>query len=502
MAIEREIKLIAGVDFEMPDVTGGYPGLARGAVEHLHLDAVYYDTPTLALARAGVTLRSRTGEAAPIWTLKLDSTNDSGELARTELTFDEPLGPIPHDARLATRAHVRSQTLGPVLRLHTDRTQIHLELDGEPFLKLSDDKVVADAGTEPGTSFREIELELSSDPPDARAVEHVLGVIRAAGARQEDPLPKAFRALGDRALGPPDVEVIAVDKRATTGELVRHVIAKSVAQLVDHHPGVWLGEDPEHVHRFRVATRRLRSDLRTFEPMLDRHWTTWLRDELKWLGAQVGMGRDADVLAARLRSQMTSLPADDQVGIDCLRTRLTENSSDARQHVVAALSSDRYTELLDALVEAARQPRFAVEPPGLAQSRARTVVTRLVRRPWRKLKRAADALADDSPDPAFHAVRIRAKRVRYAAEAVEPVCGRNARRFAEAVERVQTVLGDHQDTAVAEAWLRDAAAAEPAAHLVIGELVTMERLERLRLRGEFASVWKKASRRKLRAWFR
>jgi hypothetical protein len=32
-------------------------------------------------------------------------------------------------------------------------------------------------------------------------------------------------------------------------------------------------------------------------------------------------------------------------------------------------------------------------------------------------------------------------------------------------------------------------------------LVAIERLERLRLRKKFKSVWKKASRRRLRTWF-
>jgi CHAD domain-containing protein len=110
-------------------------------------------------------------------------------------------------------------------------------------------------------------------------------------------------------------------------------------------------------------------------------------------------------------------------------------------------------------------------------------------------------LTAESPDAAFHAVRISSKRARYAAEAVAPLFGRDSRRFADAMAEVQSVLGDHQDTAVAEQWLRDAAKDVPSARLVIGELVAIERLERLRLRKKFKSVWKKASRRRLRTWF-
>ena len=40
-------------------------------------------------------------------------------------------------------------------------------------------------------------------------------------------------------------------------------------RLIANDPGVRLGKDPESVHQARVATRRLRSDLRTFRPILD-----------------------------------------------------------------------------------------------------------------------------------------------------------------------------------------------------------------------------------------
>lgn len=92
----------------------------------------------------------------------------------------------------------------------------------------------------------------------------------------------------------------------------------------------------------------------------------------------------------------------------------------ARAALLDALRSPSYDQLLDVLVSTARQPPIRNEPPGLADRPAAEVVARLMRRPWRRLKRAAEALAMDSPDTEWHAVRIRAKRCRYAAEAVAP----------------------------------------------------------------------------------
>ena len=133
--------------------------------------------------------------------------------------------------------------------------------------------------------------------------------------------------------------------------------------------------------------------------------------------------------------------------------------------------------------------------------RAADLAAGLIRRPWRRLKRAARALRKHSPDPQWHAVRIRAKQCRYAAEAVAPVYGPQARRFAASVAAVQDILGDHQDTVVAEAWLRNAGAGVSPACIAAGELIAAERLERARLRSRWPKVWKRASAKKLRRWW-
>ena len=67
------------------------------------------------------------------------------------------------------------------------------------------------------------------------------------------------------------------------------------------------GGDPEVVHQARVATRRLRSDLRTFEHFVDHEWAAELRAELRWLGAELGAVRDVEVLRDRLRADVAQL---------------------------------------------------------------------------------------------------------------------------------------------------------------------------------------------------
>ena len=76
---------------------------------------------------------------------------------------------------------------------------------------------------------------------------------------------------------------------ATAGAVVQRAIALSVIRLILHDPVVRIDVDPEGVHQTRVATRRLRSDLRTFRPLLDRDWVQGLRDELGWIARILGV---------------------------------------------------------------------------------------------------------------------------------------------------------------------------------------------------------------------
>jgi CHAD domain-containing protein len=106
-----------------------------------------------------------------------------------------------------------------------------------------------------------------------------------------------------------------------------------------------------------------------------------------------------------------------------------------------------------------------------------------------------------SPGQLEAARKAAAKHCRYAAEAVAPIYGRQAKRFAAAIAALQDLLGSHQDTVVAEAWLRDAGTSVPAACVTAGELIAGERLERSNLRSKWPRAWKRASASTLRRWF-
>lgn len=226
-------------------------------------------------------------------------------------------------------------------------------------------------------------------------------------------------------------------------------IAASTDRLDVELPRARLGHDPEGVHQARVATRRLRSDLRTFGPLLDEEWRDRTRAELRWLGDALGAVRDLDVLTMRFEA------AFDVVGVSpdgaaAIRSTLGNEGRAARQAMVRVIDDPRTSALLVELHRRAADP--PTTPSALGRAERRLVP--LVRRPWRKLVRAIKVLDDDASVAELHRVRLLAKRARYAAEAVEPVFGRDARRFAAALAKVQDRLGEMNDAAVSATWLR------------------------------------------------
>jgi hypothetical protein len=84
-----------------------------------------------------------------------------------------------------------------------------------------------------------------------------------------------------------------------------------------------------------VATRRLRTTLRTFRPMLDRAAAESLSEELRWLAGLLGAARDDDVLTDRLMTAVGSEPPELVVGPVAARIRQRLAASTARIQVTA-----------------------------------------------------------------------------------------------------------------------------------------------------------------------
>jgi CHAD domain-containing protein len=490
---EREAKLSAAPDFTFANLVEPGGGLVAEPLEVRQLRTTYYDTPDLRLARWGLSLRYRTGEG---WTVKLAGEGSGPMLVRDELVFDGP-GTQPPDAAIdLLRAFVREAPLAPVARLRASRRPIELrDQDGQPLGELTDDRVVVLDGRRVSRRFREIEVELAEQAPDG-ALDAVIQRLRKAGAEPVKVPSKYLQALGNPDPGPPEVRPEPVDGHATVDQLVRYDLSEAVLRLFRHDPIVRLGQDPEGVHQARVATRRFRSSLRSFGRALDPAWTARLRERAKWLADRLGAVRDADVLMARLEGLVERLPEADADGAGWLLKRLGRERDAAREALLRAMREGAYVQLLDEMLAAAASPMVVDGGKPAADALVPGVA-----KTWRKMRKEVRGAGESPSDAQLHRIRIRAKRCRYAAEAVVPVVGKPAERFAEAAEAIQEILGDHHDAVVAQAWLREAAASAPGrSALTAGLLIAAERDEAARARAQWETAWARLDSKKLRAW--
>ena len=249
------------------------------------------------------------------------------------------------------------------------------------------------------------------------------------------------------------------------------------------------------VHDARVAVRKLRSHLRTFAPVTDRAWGDELGEQLRWLGDVLGAARDADVLIARLSEHIEQLPSTDRRHSEQILAPFHARRDAAYQDLGRALRDPAYAKLLDAAIVAASAPHVC-----RPQRSAASVVPRLMRRVWKKLRDRVRLAGPEPTDRDLHRIRIQAKHTRYAAEALTPIVGNPARRFVHRAAELQGLLGKQHDAVAAGIALR--AHIPDSAHAFIGgEFAAIQRADAQHYRERFPRCWKRLARPKHRRFW-
>lgn len=412
------------------------------------LDATYHDTLALALADAGWSLRRRSGGTDAGWHLKRPSGQAD---ARTEVQAPDSAS-IPADLRQEVREVTGLEALVPVARLKTTRVETRLGIDGRFVATVARDAVTA--STAAGhVAWHEAEVELAPDA-DPALLDRVSLALERAGATRAAHESKVARAIGEvRRLEVPD------HADAPARDVMLAWSSRQVGVLQALEAGVRV-DAPDSVHKSRVATRRLRSLLKTFRPLFDRDRTDALRVELRWLGEMLGAPRDAEVLAEGFEKLLDDLGP--TVAAPDVRHRLLDHLAD--QHAQA------HAALLDALdgprADALRAALVAllVDPP-LRPGADRPADEVLPRLRERAIDEVASLRRWARREPGelerWHEVRKAAKAVRYAAEAmvgVSPELASDVDRWTAVTE----AFGVVQDTVVASSLIDEAADATGA----------------------------------------
>ncbi|WP_309604709.1 CHAD domain-containing protein [Phenylobacterium sp.] len=483
MPVDREVEL--KFTCRAADMAAVLAAAPPGRDETRELIGVYFDTPDRDLQKAGATLRVRDSNGLRTQTLKLGA----GLIRAEHEAPIEGLAPDPRRGPLA-KLLPRGACLRPVFNVQVTRRQRTVCFHNARIeLALDVGKVTCGERTSP---IGEVELELKDGPASA-----LFDLARELSAAA--PLDLAFDSKAARgqalmagegpALRPSgQIELAAA---VTVGGAFQAVARQALAQMADAAATLRDAPQAEAVHRLRVGARRFRGALKTFRPALAG--SQEVEAGLRWLGRSCDLARNLDAFA-----EETLQPAPGgrrRRGRAQLRATLEAARRCAREGVTATVSSARFRALMIgalAWIETgdwrggavARAPLPAYADKALKQH-LKTVLKR------GRAARDARGLAGDA---ARHRLRIAAKTLRYAAEALSGLYRKKpAERFLRRVRGLQDVLGQLNDLATAEP-LMAGLALSPDAAFAAGELLATRAAEAPRLIAEATHRLRKLGR--------
>jgi len=446
---ELELKFIVGprdANILADVLSAGEPPSVRA------LASIYFDTASHSLWRAGYTLRLRKDGRRWTQTIKSRSGLDGG-LARGE--WETPARRGAPDLAAARRTPLagvlpRRGRLAPLFRVTVERTSWRVvEPDG--VIEVSLDRGAAEAKGR-RVPILEVELELKSGDPGA-----LFALARRLG--QAVPLRLSFTTKADRGMalsvrtGEAARHFRAPELRGemTAGAAFRAIARASVAQIAGNAEALSSGGGEEAVHQMRVGARRLRGALSIFKAMLAEDRVDGIDAELRWLTGEFDAVRDLDVFLAGAFARIPPDEADRAT----LGRRLRRARAAALARARAAVASERFASLLiDGLIWIEAGPWTL---PGAAGSARRDspvadFAAGRLEKGRRKVERRGRGLKTMDRKER-HRLRIRAKTLRYGADAFVGLFGHphRAERFRDALKGFVECLGDLNDIAAGEA---------------------------------------------------
>jgi CHAD domain-containing protein len=417
--------------------------VVNGEVDHDTIDVThtYYDTPDRDLRAHGIELRRRADDDATGWLLKIP-----GEDGPVELTWalsDHP----PAEATTLLTGVTLGKNVDSVAEIHTvrERYRITRPESGGPLAEVDDDRVRAAVGDRL-LAWREIEVDAGAGA--GSVTKRLTRRLRAAGAHPS-------RHQSELARVAPESRT-EISVTPATQALVAY-LRTQIGQIVAGDIGLRRGQDP--IHDTRVAIRRLRSTLRVFAHELDASQIAGMDGELKWFAGLLGEVRDCEVQQRRFNEVLDDYP--DELVLGPVRARIRNDldavALPARAVVREAMESPRYLAVMALLA------RWRATPP-VGEDLGTGALRKRARRAERKADRRLAAALETGDDDMLHRARKAAKRARYAAELCQPLeKPKRVKRTIKHYKKIQSLLGDHQDTVVAcEALRRMAIAAGTA----------------------------------------
>jgi CHAD domain-containing protein/CYTH domain-containing protein len=212
--------------------------------------------------------------------------------------------------------------------------------------------------------------------------------------------------------------------------------------------------DPEALHDYRVALRRLRSCLRAYRKHLRSTVTTKSLRRLRRLARGTNESRDLEVHLGWLIEQRDRAGEAERPGASWLVERLTAANRRARDEMLQR-DEKLFPKVHDRLVAQLSGFRATIRLDAARRRRSTAAATASrVRAASKRLRRRLLRIRGYASTTAIHRARIAAKHLRYL---LEPFAGgvREAEAVVDRLRALQDALGDVHDAHVFLAELRD-----------------------------------------------
>jgi Uncharacterized conserved protein len=234
----------------------------------------------------------------------------------------------------------------------------------------------------------------------------------------------------------------------------RKLLLQAFQRLLRQERAVRRDRDIEAVHQMRVAIRQFRAVLMLLGDQLDPKTVQRFQRRLRKLAKRLGAVRDRDVLLLNL-SQYSQTQAFKPEALAPVSDRLACEREQAKQELFALLDSEAYRETKQELARfLLSRPTLSV-PEHQAPPLVRYAIGSLIWGAYERVRAYETLLPigqqlDASHDiPTLHALRITAKRLRYALEFCAPALGPTSERVIKPLVALQDHLGALNDIDVA-----------------------------------------------------
>ncbi len=213
------------------------------------------------------------------------------------------------------------------------------------------------------------------------------------------------------------------------------------------------GKDPEALHQFRIALRKIRILLHYAKQVFVVEELATIRKILADGMRRSTALRDLDVLLFSLHKWKKELDSPMQAEIEKLKTTIDKKRRVKRKEFEQTLESESWQEAFDRLIDLAcvlEDSSEAGETPVIlsARKRVKSLQKRFLER-GKKLRKS-------SSSKHYHRVRILAKELRYTLEFFTSICDKKScRSVLKEMKRMQESLGEEHDAVVQSRYLKE-----------------------------------------------